>query len=250
MTTIRAGTCGFRTRPQEYYGEFGVVEVQQTLYHPPRLATAQRWRAEAPEDFEFTLEASQAITHSPTIPTGRRSRLSAAERAKCGGFRDTPVVRKAFKTTLELARTLDAMFVIFQCPAGFKPTDQTSSRLWKFFEWAHRDRLRFGWDPRGPGWTDEIVRRICVELSLTHVVDPFARNTMRGRPPYFRLHGITGHGHRYTDDELSRLRGMCTEKVSYCMFNNASQADDARRFLELAGHAPPTERQSESRMPP
>ncbi|MHC4142522.1 MAG: DUF72 domain-containing protein [Planctomycetota bacterium] len=122
-------------------------------------------------------------------------------------------------------------------PAGFKPTDQNIDRLWKFFEWAHRDRLRFGWDPRGPGWTDEIVGRICAELSLTHVVDPFARNTMRGRPPYFRLHGITGHGHRYTDDELSRLRGMCSGEVTYCMFNNAFQADDARRFLELAGHA-------------
>ncbi|MHC4100897.1 MAG: DUF72 domain-containing protein [Planctomycetota bacterium] len=250
MTTIRAGTCGFRTRPQEYFGDFGVVEIQQSLYHPPRLATAQRWRTEAPEGFEFTLEAFQAITHSPTSLTRGRSRLNDAERAKCGGFRDTPVVRKAWKTTLELARTLDATFVIFQCPASFRPTDENIDRLWKFFEWAHRDRLRFGWDPRGDAWTDDLVRRVCVELSLTHVVDPFTRKTMRGRPPYYRLHGISGHGHRYTDDELSRLRGMCSEKITYCMFNNASQADDARRFLELTGHAPPADRRSQSRMPP
>ncbi|MHC4652096.1 MAG: DUF72 domain-containing protein, partial [Planctomycetota bacterium] len=171
MGTIRVGTCGFclrqrdyygafgvvelqqtfyrppqlatAQRQRDYYGAFGVVELQQTFYRPPQLATAQRWRAEAPEGFEFTLKAFQAITHPPASPTWHRSKLSDAERAKCGGFRDTPVVRKAWKTTLELARTLDARLVIFQCPATFRPTDENIDRLWKFFEWAHRDRIRF-----------------------------------------------------------------------------------------------------------
>ncbi|MHC4416868.1 MAG: DUF72 domain-containing protein [Planctomycetota bacterium] len=236
MNNTRVGTCGFRKGQQAYYDDFEVVELQQTFYHPPRLATAQRWRAEAPGGFEFTVKAFQAITHPPASPTWRRSRLSDAERAKCGGFQDTPVVHKAWKATLELARTLDASFVIFQCPASFKPTDENVDRLWRFFEWAHRDRLRFGWEPRGPGWTDDLVRRICVELSLTHVVDPFERKTMRGRPPYFRLHGIGGYRHRYTEEELSRLREMCTAQVTYCMFNNASMGDDARRFLQARGH--------------
>jgi uncharacterized protein YecE (DUF72 family) len=231
MTIIRAGTCGFGQRPQNDYRDFPVVEVQQTLYHPPRLTTAQRWRAEAPDDFEFTLEAFHAITHSPVSPNARRRGNHDTDRARTGDFRDTPVVRRAWKTTLEVARTLDATFVIFQCPARFRPTDENIDRLWRFFEWAHRDRLRFGWEPRGPGWTDDLVRRICVELSLTHVVDPFERSTMRGRPPYFRLHGISGHGHGYTDEELTRLRAMCTADVTYCLFNNASKADDARRFV-------------------
>ena len=235
MSTIRAGTCGFGRRPEEDYRDLSVVEVQQTLYHPPRLTTAQRWRADAPEDFEFTLEAFNAITHSPVSPNARRKRNHDHDRARVGDFRDTPVVRRAWKTTLEVARTLDATFVIFQCPARFRPTEENIDRLWRFFEWAHRDRLRFGWEPRGPGWTDDLVRRICVELSLTHVVDPFERATMRGRPPYFRLHGIGGHGHRYTDEELGRLRDMCTADVTYCMFNNASKTDDARRLVVTPG---------------
>jgi uncharacterized protein YecE (DUF72 family) len=235
MGTIRIGTCGFCLRQRDYYGAFGAVELQQTFYRPPQLATAQRWRAQAPDGFEFTLKAFQAITHPPASPTWRRSRLSEAERAKCGGFRDTPVVRKAWKTTLEVARALEAKLVVFQCPATFRPTDENIDRLWKFFEWAHRDRIRFGWEPRGDAWTDQLVRRICVELSLTHVVDPFARPCMRPRPPYFRLAGIGGHRHRYTDEELSRLRGMCSAKQTWCMFNNAFMADDARRFREAAG---------------
>jgi uncharacterized protein YecE (DUF72 family) len=246
MGTIRVGTCGFCLRQRDYYGAFDVVELQQTFYRPPQLATAQRWRADAADGFEFTLKAYQAITHPPASPTWRRTRISDADRSKCGGFQDTPVVRKAWKTTLELARTLETKLVIFQCPATFRPTDENIDRLWKFFEWAHRDRIRFGWEPRGDAWTDQI----CVELSLTHVVDPFVRPCMRPRPPYFRLRGIGGHRHRYTDQELSRLHAWCSAKQTYCMFNNAFMADDARRFHDMAGDPRPTEGIPDRRMPP
>jgi uncharacterized protein YecE (DUF72 family) len=36
-----------------------VVEVQQTFYQPPRVATLEKWRLDAPANFEFTLEAWQ-----------------------------------------------------------------------------------------------------------------------------------------------------------------------------------------------
>ena len=237
MASIHVGTCGFGMRQQEYYGVFEAVEIQQTLYKPPRLATAQRWRAEAPDGFRFTMKAFPAITHGPSSPTHRRGGLSAADRSRCGGFRDTPVVRKAWKMTLELARTLDAGLVIFQCPASFKPTDESIDNLIRFFQWAHRDRIKLGWEPRGEAWTDDLVRMLCRELSLTHVVDPFQRTCMRPRPPYFRLHGVGGHRHRFTDDELARLADLCTAEETYCMFNNASMGDDARRFQSMATDA-------------
>jgi uncharacterized protein YecE (DUF72 family) len=235
MSSTRVGTCGFCLRQQEYYRTFEVVELQQTFYQPPRLATAQKWRAEAPEGFEFTLKAFQAITHPPGSPTYRRSRLNDAERSRCGGFQDTPVVRKAWKATLELARALDAKLVVFQCPASFRPTDENVANLIRFFQWAHRDRLRLGWEPRGEAWTDDLLRELCRELSLTHVVDPFQRACLRPRPPYFRLHGIGGYRHRYSGEELGRLRQECTAPLTYCMFNNASMGDDAGRYARMLG---------------
>jgi len=51
-----------------------VVEVQQTFYQIPRIATGKRWREEAPPDFEFTMKAWQLITHEPSSPTYRRLR--------------------------------------------------------------------------------------------------------------------------------------------------------------------------------
>jgi uncharacterized protein YecE (DUF72 family) len=220
------------------YDTFDVVEVQQTFYKPPQLATVRRWRAEAREGFEFTMKAFQAITHPPRSPTYRRSGITEAERAKCGSFRDTPVVRQAWKTTLELARALEAVLVVFQCPPSFEPTAANVENLIRFFEWAHRDRIRLGWEPRGEAWTDDLVRRLCRELSLTHVVDPFLRVCLRPRPPYFRLHGIGGHEHVYSDQELFRLRETCSEPLTYCLFNNASMVDDARRFRALLDQPP------------
>lgn len=238
MSAVRVGTCGFGMAQQAYYATFPVVELQQTFYRPPRLTTAQRWRAEAPEGFAFTLKASQAITHPPGSPTYRRSGLAASERSGCGGFRDTPVVRRAWKGTLELARALEAKVVVFQCPASFRPTDGNIGNLIRFFQWAHRDRIGFAWEPRGEAWSDGIVRELCRELSLTHVVDPLARRSMRLRPPYFRLHGIGGHRHTYTDAELDRLRALCAPAATWCMFNNVSMSNDARRFIELTGPRP------------
>jgi uncharacterized protein YecE (DUF72 family) len=55
-----------------------VVEVQQTFHDPPPLATLQRWRVEAPADFEFTPKAWQVITHLGTSRTCRRLRRLAA----------------------------------------------------------------------------------------------------------------------------------------------------------------------------
>jgi uncharacterized protein YecE (DUF72 family) len=38
--TIRVGCCGFPMAHAVYYRHFSVVEVQQTFYQPPRIATA------------------------------------------------------------------------------------------------------------------------------------------------------------------------------------------------------------------
>jgi uncharacterized protein YecE (DUF72 family) len=66
---IRVGCCGFALAQPRYFRTFRLLEVRQTFYQPPRLATLQRWRQQAPPGFEFTLKAWQLITHEPTSPT-------------------------------------------------------------------------------------------------------------------------------------------------------------------------------------
>src|SRR5918998_1650598 len=79
---VRVGCCGFRSAMVDYVQHFRVVEVQQTFYQPPQISTLERWRKEAPHDFEFTLKAWQLITHKSKSPTYKRlkKKLSDTER--------------------------------------------------------------------------------------------------------------------------------------------------------------------------
>ncbi|NIN51751.1 MAG: DUF72 domain-containing protein, partial [Nitrososphaeria archaeon] len=70
---VKVGCCGFPGSRKGYFNDFNLVEIQQTFYKMPRLETAQRWRQEAPNEFEFTLKAWQLITHPPTSPTYRKA---------------------------------------------------------------------------------------------------------------------------------------------------------------------------------
>ena len=237
MTHARVGLCGFTIGAAQYVREFPVVEVQQTFYEPPREATLVRWRRHAPLRFEFTLKAWQLITHEATSPTYRRLRrpLSPAERADAGSFRTTPIVREAWARTLRCVSLLRATAVVFQCPASFRPTDENVDRMRRFFGTVDRpDGVRLLWEPRGD-WPADLVRGLCTELHLAHVVDPFVVATVTPEQTYFRLHGTTGARHVYADDELRTLRGLLPRgaEPAYVLFNNLPRIGDARRFVEL-----------------
>jgi uncharacterized protein YecE (DUF72 family) len=102
-------------------------------------------------------------------------------------------------------------------------------------------RLRYLWEPRGPKWVEARAeaKELADELGLVHVVDPFVTQPTRGAV-CFRLHGITGARHTYSDVELRRLLAMVDEAhapetgPAYVMFNNLPRVGDALRFLALA----------------
>jgi uncharacterized protein YecE (DUF72 family) len=220
----------------EYVTHFPVVEVQQTFYQPPQVSTLERWRADAPPDFEFTLKAWMLITHEARSPTYRRLKreLTDSEREQCGSFRPTPIVKEAWDVTLRCAEALTARRLLFQCPASFKPTKENIKNMRAFFAKIERPpELQFLWEPRG-AWSDDTVRELCHELDLTHVVDPFAARTVTPERCYFRLHGRTGFRYVYEDDELEELLGMLPKnETSYVLFNNVRMREDAARFQKL-----------------
>lgn len=229
--------CGFTIGAAAYYRQFSVVEVQQTFYDPPPLATLRRWRAEAPPHFEFTLKAWQVITHSGTSRTYRRLKSHFPEwaRSEAGGFRLNDTVFAAWLTTLECARLLEATAILFQCPASFRPTAAALAAMHEFFH--HVDRppgIRFLWEPRGD-WPDDTVRNVCRQLDLIHAVDPFLRPSLTPELIYWRLHGNRSHYASYTDAELLQLYAWLPNDGSdaYVMFNNIPRVQDIRRFREL-----------------
>jgi uncharacterized protein YecE (DUF72 family) len=188
---IRLGMCGFTIAAAAYYRRFRAVEVQQTFYDPPPLATLQRWRAEAPADFEFTLKAWQVITHLGTSRTYRRLQSDFPDhaRAEAGAFRPNDTVFTAWLATLQCAEVLRATAVLFQCPPSFGPTAGNMENMRDFFRLVDRpSSLRFLWEPRGP-WPDDTVHGLCHELDLIHAVDAFVQPSLTPALLYWRLHG-------------------------------------------------------------
>jgi uncharacterized protein YecE (DUF72 family) len=210
--------------------------VQHTFYQPPQLSTLERWRREAPAGFEFTLKAWQLITHQSSSPTYRRLKreLTDEEKAGAGSFRPTAIVKEAWDATHECASALDAKAVVFQCPASFRPTNENVNHLLKFFGEARREGLIFCWEPRG-GWPSELIKDLCDDLDLWHVVDPFSERTVTPQKCYFRLHGRGSWRYSYEDAELEELFSMLPKDTpSYVFFNNIEMKNDALRFQRIA----------------
>jgi len=232
----RTGCCGWSEPHGKYFQDFDVIEVQETFYQPGRTAKCEKWRAEAPVDFQFVMKAWQLITHEASSPTYRRlSRPIPAEtKNRYGSFRPTDEVFAAWEATVEAARALAARIILFQCPASFAPSEANRDNLRGFFSRIDRGSFVLAWEPRG-GWEEKDIKAICDELALVHCVDPFKASALAGQIRYFRLHGLPGYdlGYKYSDDDLVKLHHLASGDEVYVMFNNYSMLDDCRRFVQL-----------------
>lgn len=232
---IHVGCSGFQKAQQVYEANFGLVEIQQTFYKPPLGKTATRWRAQAPENFIFTLKAWQLITHEPFSPTYSRSGLEIPRKDwnQYGSFRPTQAVEQAWQRTREIAGLLHAPIILFQCPAQFTPTSEHIYNLRSFFRKIDRGAFKLAWEPRG-NWPVDQVRSLCQELDLIHAVDPFSTKPQYGTPTYFRMHGGKDYRYQYTPEDFRVLKNWCLEQEEvYCLFNNVSMWEDASRFQEI-----------------
>jgi uncharacterized protein YecE (DUF72 family) len=237
---VQIGTCGFgRVKRPEYVRVLPVVEIQHTFYDPPDIETLEKWRSDVPDEFEFTLKAWQLITHESTSPTYRRLKrpLTPKEMDEVGFFKPTAIVREALDYTFECAKALRARTVLFQCPARFQPLPENIINLKRFFSEMDRRGLNICWEPRGK-WEDSLIKGLCDELDLWHVVDPFARPTVTPDKCYYRLHGIPRWRYTYEDAELEELVSLVPhDRLAYVFFNNITMKDDAARFRQLVESA-------------
>lgn len=221
-----AGCCGFSGPRERYFEALALVELQDPFRAMPRAATLERWRAEAPADFIFTMRAAQGVTHES--PPGARGADDA--RGPDGLLRPTPAVRQAYEQTLAAARTLHALAIVFETPLDFTPTATNRKQLADFFSSSERDGRWLVWQPQGV-WADDEVRRICADLDLvaatTHIsledpVPPAARG-------YFRLNAP-----RFSEDELLVLVDQMADcDAALCLFNGPTMFRDAQRLQAL-----------------
>jgi len=236
---VRVGLCGFSMAMKNYAEHFPVVEVQNTFYEPPPDATLKKWRAVTAASLEYTVKVWQLVTHAANSPTYRRMKRAVSAEQQPGLFRDSPIVQEGWQRSLECAHVLSASALLFQCPASFTPERDNVARLRKFFERIERPSARLLWEPRGPKWVAqrELALSLCDSLDLVCVVDPFVTPPEAGRPVYWRLHGIGGARHSYTDEQLRTLHTLLLDAAppspAYVLFNNLPRVADAQRFQQL-----------------
>jgi uncharacterized protein YecE (DUF72 family) len=239
MAAVRVGLCGFTMAMEDYALHFPVVEVQHTFYEPPRDEVMRRWLAATPRSLEYTLKVWQLVTHAANSPTYRRLKRPRPKGAEPGFFRDSAAVSEGWARSIECMHLLSASAMLFQCPASFTPDADNIDRMRRFFERIERPRARLLWEPRGPRWVQarELALALCRDLDLVHVVDPFVTPPAPQLPVYWRLHGITGPRHSYTDAELEQLRAVLASvdspDAAYVMFNNLPRVGDAKRFVRM-----------------
>jgi len=190
MDEIKVGCCGFSKGKRKYIEKFRLVEIQKTFYKPPLTGTAQKWREQSPEDFEFSLKAWQEITHLPSSPTYRKAALQIppSKEGNYGFFKPSEETFKAWEKTQDIARILKAKVIVFQCPAKFNPNTENIENMRYFFTNIDRGDFIFVWEPRGEWRKDDIVA-LCQDLDLVHCVDPLENEAAYGEIKYFRLHG-------------------------------------------------------------
>jgi len=232
---IKVGCCGFSVQKKIYFRNLSLVEIQQTFYQLPRIQTTEKWKEEAPIDFEFTLKAWQLITHEPSSPTYRRMRLKIEEKKKknYGFFKDTEEVEEAWLKTKEIAKALNANKIIFQCPASFVPSEENIKNLITFFKKIERENFIFIWEPRGQ-WSINQIERICKDLIIYPCLDIFKQTPYKGEFLYLRLHGKSGYRYQYTNEDLIKIKEVAKNyPQSYILFNNVTMYEDSIRFKKL-----------------
>ncbi|MCD6320147.1 MAG: DUF72 domain-containing protein, partial [Candidatus Desulfofervidaceae bacterium] len=203
---LKIGCCGFPVAQSKYFQNFNTIEIQQSFYRTLGEKQVRNWRDNAHPDFEFVLKAPQCVTHFPNSPTYRRADLPIEKREQCGGFRLNAVTEEVMEVFFARADVLKAEKFLFQTPVSFKPTEENIKAMLLFFK-HFQNRGVFIWEPRGKEWLPEIVKSICQQAGLIHVVDPF----LYGKPvwgdfSYFRLHGnLRTYQYSYSDTELYRL---------------------------------------------
>lgn len=236
---IKIGCCGFAKGKKEYFKHFKLVEIQQTFYKIIPENTLERWRRDAPNDFEFTVKAFQGITHPINSPTWRRSGINLKGDERYGNLQSSEEVFESWEITKRACEILNAKICLIQLPKRFKDSRENIENARNFFSSIDRDDIDIAVELRG--WSDENIEKLCRDYNLIDCRDPFAsKPAYLNEIAYLRLHGSPPgdkmYRYQYTEEDLHKLEDYIKDLdvgEIYVLFNNIYMFEDAKRFQEI-----------------
>jgi len=201
-----------------YYAErLKAVELNNTFYRLPQPSMVESWKAQVPDNFRFSVKASQRITHF--------KRLKEAD--------------DATKYMLDTVSALEDRLgvVLFQLPPNMK---KDLERLGSFLELLPKD-LKATFEFRHPTWFDdevlELLQRHNRALCVSDTDDlPAHRIDKTADWGYMRLRRV-----QYSDTDLTEwIKRIEAQKweTTFVFFKHEDEGTGpklAAKFLELAG---------------
>ena len=204
-----------RSRLHYYSSIFNTIEVNSCFYKTPMLKTYERWAADVPEDFQFTLKLSKEVTHVKELKGELACMNTFIKNAGALGHKKgCLLIQFPGKITLDYFTQVENILDQLEKEDAAK-------------EW--RKAIEF----RNPTWYIGETRELLDEFSATMVLHdiPKARLTeYAGNASfvYLRFHGPKGDYRGSYDDKILKTKSeeiqqwLSEGKDVYAYFNNTA----------------------------
>ncbi|HUR65897.1 MAG TPA: DUF72 domain-containing protein [Chitinophagaceae bacterium] len=215
-----------KSRLHYYSSLFDTIEVNTCFYKTPLRSTYEKWVADVPDDFQFTLKLSKDITHAKELK-GDLACMESFLRA-AGGTGDKK----------------GCLLIQFPGKINLEHFNQVEKILEELQRHDHSNEWRKAIEFRNESWYVGETTELLNEYGATLVLHDFKKTKIS--PPegnanflYLRFHGPTGnYRDSYSDEVLDEKTEMIREILStgkdvYAYFNNtAGNAFENARYLQ------------------
>ena len=215
-----------RSRLHYYSTLFNTIEVNSCFYKTPQRSTYEKWAADVPEDFQFTLKLTREVTHVQDL----KGDLSCMDHF------------------LEMAggtgKKKGCLLIQFPGKINLEHFNQVESILQKLREHDPSNEWRTAIEFRNDSWYVGETIELLDEYDATVVLHDFSKAkflTHVGNADfmYLRFHGPTGnYRDSYSNHAIEAKAEMIKEFSSsgrdvYVYFNNtAGNAFENARYLQ------------------
>jgi uncharacterized protein YecE (DUF72 family) len=215
-----------KSRLNYYSSMFNTIEVNSSFHKTPLRSTYEKWAADVPEDFQFTLKLTRETTHIKNLNGDLRSIDNFLQAATgIGNKKGCLLIQFPSKISLEHFTQVENIFEQLR----LRDPDE---------EW------RKGIEFRNKSWYVGETTELLNEYNATMVLHDFSKaklSTLLGNPNfvYLRFHGPTGnYKESYCDRVLDEKAEVITAFLQtgrdvYAYFNNtAGNAFENARYLQ------------------
>jgi uncharacterized protein YecE (DUF72 family) len=207
-------------RMLEYYSqELNTVEVNNTFYKLPKKQVVQKWKANTPKNFVFSIKANRYITHMKNLKDGREPVGNLINSIRFLGDKLGPI--------------------LFQLPPQW---NLNYERIKEFIE-ILPDQYNYVFELRNPTWyvdkVYELLREHNIGLCIHDISGEPSPQVITADFLYIRFHGPHGNYHnKYSLEHLEEWTGKITSWLEedltiYAYFNNDAYGRAIKNVKQL-----------------